>query len=126
VNVTTAKATLVAPALREELSTETEVGIDPAVLQTILQVILSLVTAFTGCKVPAAQVAAIAAKPRPFHKMRVRRAVPANTDQPIYDLHGKEVVQGVRNVAATTTEADMVDVRRSRTRPGVAKFRLSL
>ena len=109
-NVMTAKATLAASALREEASTENEVGIDPAVLQTILQVILSLVTAFTGCKVPAVKAAAIAAKPSPFHKMRVRRAVLANTDQPFYDLYGKEVVQGVLNAAATTTEADMVQM----------------
>jgi hypothetical protein len=110
VNVLTAKATLVASTLREELSTENEVGIDPAVLQTILQIVLSLVTAFTGCKVPAVKAVAIAAKPSPFHKMRVRRAVLAHTDQPFYDLHGKEVVQGVLNVAATTTEAEMVQM----------------
>jgi hypothetical protein len=42
--------------------------------------------------------------------MRVRRAVLANNDQPFYDLHGKEVVQGVLNAAATTTEADMVQM----------------
>jgi len=109
VNVTTAKATLAA-SLKEEVSTENEVGIDAAVLQTILQLILSLVTAFTGCKVPDVKAAAVAAKPSPFHKMRVRRAVLANTDQPFYDLYGKEVVQGVLNAAATTTEADMVQM----------------
>jgi hypothetical protein len=110
VNVTTAKAALAAAALKEVLSTPNEVGIDPAVLQTILQIILSLVTAFTSCKTPAAQAAAIAARPSPFHKMRVRRAVLVNTDQPFYDLYGKEVIQGVLNAAATTTEADMVQM----------------
>jgi hypothetical protein len=110
VNVMTAKAAQAAAALKDVLSTENEVGIDPAVLQTILQIILSLVTAFTSCKTPAAQAAALAAKPSPFHKMRVRRAVLANTDQPFYALYGKEVVQGVLNAAATTTEADMVQM----------------
>ena len=108
-NVMTAKAAMAAAALKES-TTETEAGVDPAVLQTILQVILSLVTAFTRCKTPAVKAAAIAAKPSPFHKMRVRRAVLANTDQPFYALHGKEVVQGVLNAAATTTEADMVQM----------------
>jgi hypothetical protein len=107
----TAKAVLAAAAFREkDAATENEVGIDPAVLQTILQIITSLVTAFTSCKTPAAQAAAIAAKPSPFHKMRVRRAVLANTDQPFYALHGKEVVQGVLNAGASTTEAEMVQM----------------
>jgi hypothetical protein len=107
----TAKAALAASAFKEnDAATDNEVGIDPAVLQTILQVILSLVTAFTGCKTPAVKAAAIAARPSPFHKMRVRRAVLANTDQLFYDLHGKEVVQGVLNAAASTTEADMVQM----------------
>lgn len=106
----TAKATLVASALKELSPTSNEDGIDPAVLQTILQIIQSLVTAFTSCKTPAGQAAAIAAKPGPFHKMRVRRAVLAHTDQPFYALFGKEVVQGVLNTAASTTEADMVQM----------------
>lgn len=109
-NVLTAKATQVASTLKEDLSTEDEVGNDPAVLQTILQIILSLVTALASCKTPAAQAAALAARPSPFHKMRVRRAVLAHTDQPFYDLFGKEVVQGVLNVAAATTEAEMVQM----------------
>lgn len=109
-NVLTAKAAQAAAVLKEDFSTASEVGIDPAVLQTILQIIVSLVTAFTSCKTPAAQAAAIAARPSPFHKMRVRRVVLAHTDQPFYDLHGKEVVQGVLNVAAATTEAEMVQM----------------
>ena len=109
-NVMTEKATLAASALKEGSPTDVEVGIDPAVLQTILQIITSLVTAFTSCKTPAVKAAAIAAKPSPFHKMRVRRAVLANTDQPFYALHGKEVVQGVLNAGASTTEAEMVQM----------------
>ncbi len=42
--------------------------------------------------------------------MRVRRAVLANTDQLFYNHYGKEVVQGVLNAAASTTEADMVQM----------------
>ena len=67
-------------------------------------------TAFTSCKTPAAQAAAIAAKPSPFHKMRVRRAVLASPDQPFYDVFGKEVVQGVLDAGAFTTEADTVQM----------------
>lgn len=107
-NVTLEKASIVASGLKEV--SPNEAGIDPAVLQTILLIIQSLVTAFTSCKTPAAQAAAIAAKPGPFHKMRVRRAVLAYTDQPFYSLFGKEVVQGVLNAAAATTEADMVQM----------------
>ena len=65
-------------------------------------------TAFTSGKTPAAQAAAIAAKPIPYYARPSRPL--ADTGQPFYALYGQEGVQGVLNAGASPTEADVLQM----------------